>query len=114
MQLRGDSRKSDLTVRQERCLRYIVQYTFEHLYQPSLREIAAYMSIGSTNGVDDHLRALQRKGYLTIRGRSARALVLNDSALLFVRCSEDLRARPIVVQHLRRTNEKILEGSDVG
>jgi repressor LexA len=86
-----------LTERQEQCLRFIVQFTFENLYQPSLREIADHMGINSTNGVNDHLRALQRKGYLVMAERSARALELKDSALLLVRCSDTLRARPIVV-----------------
>jgi repressor LexA len=34
-------------------------------YPPTLREIGARMGIRSTNGVNDHLRALERKGYLT-------------------------------------------------
>lgn len=34
---------------------------------PTLREIGDHMGIKSTNGVADHLRALERKGYL-VRG----------------------------------------------
>ena len=86
----------ELAPRQRQCLCFIVQFTFEHLYQPSVREIADHMGINSTNGVNDHLRALQRKGYLVMAERSARALELTDAALLLVRCSDDLRARPIV------------------
>lgn len=88
----------ELTPRQRQCLCFIVQFTFEHLYQPSVREIADHMGIMSTNGVQDHLRALQRKGYIVMANRSARALELKDSALLLVRCSDDLRARPLVVK----------------
>ncbi len=41
---------------------------------PTLREIGARMGIRSTNGVNDHLRALERKGYLTREDMKSRAL----------------------------------------
>jgi len=40
----------------------------------ALREIGARMGIRSTNGVNDHLRALERKGYLTREDMKSRAL----------------------------------------
>jgi repressor LexA len=43
-------------------------------YPPTLREIGAQMGIRSTNGVNDHLRALERKGYLTREDMKSRAL----------------------------------------
>jgi len=43
-------------------------------YPPTLREIGAKMGIRSTNGVNDHLRALERKGYLTREDMKSRAL----------------------------------------
>lgn len=43
-------------------------------YPPTLREIGAKMGIKSTNGVNDHLRALERKGYLTREDMKSRAL----------------------------------------
>ena len=43
-------------------------------YPPTLREIGAHMGIRSTNGVNDHLRALERKGYLTREDMKSRAL----------------------------------------
>src|SRR5258705_6829810 len=43
-------------------------------YPPTLREIGARMGIRSTNGVNDHLRALERKGYLTREDMKSRAL----------------------------------------
>jgi repressor LexA len=86
----------DLTKRQREVLEYIVQYTFEHLYQPSLREICGHIKVSSTNAVSDHLRALERKGFLT-GSKNARALEFSDDALLFVKSSDHLRARPIVL-----------------
>jgi repressor LexA len=53
-----------LTKRQEQTLDYIRQSIETRGYPPTLREIGEFMGIRSTNGVNDHLRALERKGYL--------------------------------------------------
>ena len=45
----------------------IRQSIIDRGYPPTLREIGAHMGIKSTNGVNDHLRALERKGYLRHR-----------------------------------------------
>jgi repressor LexA len=50
-----------LTFRQRQCLGFIATYWREHGYPPTLREICAHMSISSTLGAKDHLRALERK-----------------------------------------------------
>jgi repressor LexA len=67
-----------LTDRQEQVLRYIRQSIVERGYPPTLREIGAHMGIRSTNGVNDHLRALERKGYLTREDMKSRALRPRD------------------------------------
>jgi repressor LexA len=63
-----------LTQRQHQVLEYIRQSITERGYPPTLREIGAHMGIRSTNGVNDHLRALERKGYLTREDMKSRAL----------------------------------------
>ncbi len=50
----------------------------ERGYPPSLREIGAHMGIKSTNGVNDHLSALERKGYLRRDSMKSRALQPTD------------------------------------
>ena len=68
-----------LTKRQEQTLSFIRRSIEERGYPPTLREIGEHMGIKSTNGVNDHLRALERKGYLRRRsteGRTSRALTL--------------------------------------
>ncbi len=55
-------------------LDYIRQSISDRGYPPTLREIGARMGIRSTNGVNDHLRALERKGYLTREDMKSRAL----------------------------------------
>jgi len=63
-----------LTQRQHQVLDFIRQSITERGYPPTLREIGAHMGIRSTNGVNDHLRALERKGYLTREDMKSRAL----------------------------------------
>ena len=63
-----------LTQRQQMVLDFIKQSIVDRGYPPTLREIGARMGIRSTNGVNDHLRALERKGYLTREDMKSRAL----------------------------------------
>ena len=44
-------------------------------FPPTIREIGEEMDIRSTNGVNDHLKALERKGYLTRGEQQSRSLV---------------------------------------
>jgi repressor LexA len=67
-----------LTERQQQVLHYIRQSIHDRGYPPTLREIGAHMGIRSTNGVNDHLRALERKGYLTREDMKSRALRPKD------------------------------------
>lgn len=70
-----------LTKRQEQTLDFIRHSIEERGYPPTLREIGEYMGIRSTNGVNDHLRALERKGYLRREDMKSRALKLIDDVL---------------------------------
>jgi repressor LexA len=63
-----------LTDRQEMVLKYIESSISQRGYPPTLREIGNFMGIRSTNGVNDHLRALERKGYLAREDMKSRAL----------------------------------------
>jgi len=63
-----------LTKRQEQTLDFIRSSIRERGYPPTLREIGEHMGIRSTNGVNDHLRALERKGYLRREDMKSRAL----------------------------------------
>ena len=63
-----------LTQRQQMVLDFIRLSIVDRGYPPTLREIGARMGIRSTNGVNDHLRALERKGYLTREDMKTRAL----------------------------------------
>jgi len=63
-----------LTERQRQILEFITKRIEEQGYPPTIREIGEQMGIKSTNGVNDHLKALERKGYLKREGLKSRAL----------------------------------------
>ena len=71
--VREDSR-GVLTDRQREILEFITQSIRERGYPPTLREIGVHFGIKSTNGVNDHLRALEKKGYLQREDLKSRAL----------------------------------------
>jgi hypothetical protein len=60
-------RAPGLTEKQAAVLRFITDHRTAHGYPPTLREIGKHFGLRSTNGVNDHLRALERKGFI-VRG----------------------------------------------
>jgi repressor LexA len=69
-----------LTERQLEVLRFIARQIEECGYPPTIREIGEGLDIRSTNGVNDHLKALERKGYLNRDPVKSRALIPNTAA----------------------------------
>ena len=67
-----------LTERQEKILAFIKKSIQEQGYPPTIREIGEHFGIRSTNGVNDHLKALERKGYLLRGELKSRALSVID------------------------------------
>src|SRR5437588_1943756 len=74
MQIRGEDDKEPLTDRQKAVLAFISQSIESRGYPPTLRETGEHMGIRSTNGVNDHLKALEKKGYLEREDLKSRAL----------------------------------------
>jgi repressor LexA len=70
-----------LTSKQVQVLEFIQHSLRERGYPPTLREIGTQMGIKSTNGVNDHLKALETKGYLTRDDMKSRSLRLTTRAL---------------------------------
>ncbi len=67
-----------LTQRQQAVLNIITGSMAERGYPPTIREIGEQLGIRSTNGVNDHLKALERKGYLYRESSKSRAIRLVD------------------------------------
>lgn len=63
-----------LTARQREMLEQIERLILERGYAPTLRELCAAMHIESTNGVSEHLVALERKGYIVRDAKVARSI----------------------------------------
>ena len=63
-----------LTQRQRQILDFITQSIDGRGYPPTLREIGVHFGIRSTNGVNDHLKALEKKGYITREDLKSRAM----------------------------------------
>ncbi len=72
----------ELTERQREILSFIVKETEVRGFPPTIREIGEQMDIRSTNGVNDHLKALERKGYLNRGEQQSRSLVPTKRARL--------------------------------
>jgi DNA-binding MarR family transcriptional regulator len=63
-----------LTERQGRVYDYLSAHVALYGIAPTIREMCAALGISSTNGVKDHLLALERKGWIRRRAGSARGL----------------------------------------
>jgi repressor LexA len=63
-----------LTKRQREVLDFINGWIRERGYPPTLREIGNHFGIKSTNGVNDHLKALEKKGAIERAGLKSRAM----------------------------------------
>jgi repressor LexA len=70
----------EITDRQLAILRFIARTAEDRGFPPTIREIGAEFDIRSTNGVNDHLKALERKGFLNRGEQQSRALVPTKSA----------------------------------
>ena len=60
-----------LTARQKAIYDFLLKSIREKGYAPSIPEIGAKFNIASTNGVSDHLKALEKKGYIRRAGKRA-------------------------------------------
>lgn len=94
-----------LTQRQRDILDFISASIMERGFPPTLREIGEHFNIRSTNGVNDHLKALEKKGHLRREDLKSRAMrpVLPDGSGEVV----PLRRTP-----MHTGNVQIVDGAD--
>jgi repressor LexA len=76
-----------LTSRQKEIYDFLLKSIREKGFAPSIHEIGRQFKIASTNGVSDHLKALEKKGYVRRVGKRALEVVnaLGHSALTATR-----------------------------
>ncbi len=63
-----------ISAKQQRILDYISEFSIEHGYPPSVREICAEMGLRSPSTVHAHLKKLQEAGYLETSTHKSRTL----------------------------------------
>lgn len=80
-----------LTKKQAAVLRYIIECIRDDGYPPTIAEIGQRFGISSTNGVNDHLVALEKKGYIErsskargihVMPKAAAGLYANEAVML--------------------------------
>ena len=68
----------DLTAKQQRIYDYILDYTADNGYPPSVREIAAAVGLKSPSTVHFHLKALEEAGVINRGSGKTRAITASD------------------------------------
>ncbi|TVR03244.1 MAG: transcriptional repressor LexA [Deltaproteobacteria bacterium] len=69
-----------MTDRQRQVLEFIAERVGRDGFPPTLREIGEALGIRSTNGVNDHLKALESKGFIDRASTKSRAIQLTARA----------------------------------
>jgi repressor LexA len=69
-----------LSERQSRIIEFLGEYTEEHGYPPSIREIGAAAGISSTSVVSYNLKRLEEKGFISRDEEISRGITLTDTA----------------------------------
>ena len=66
----------ELTIQQQKVLTFINNFINKNGFPPTFREIGAALKIKSTNGVNDHLKALETKGYIKRSNMKSRTIIV--------------------------------------
>ncbi|MBU4603340.1 MAG: hypothetical protein KKH66_00405, partial [Proteobacteria bacterium] len=68
-----------LTQRQAQVLAFIEEFTSANGYPPTVREVAANFGFRSPRAAHDHMKALEKKGFMRSRAGRPRALEILHS-----------------------------------
>jgi len=69
----------NLTPRQQEIFDYLLSHQQERGYPPTLREICSQFGMRSTRAASDHLKALERKGYIARNPEVSRGIELRGA-----------------------------------
>jgi repressor LexA len=103
-----------LTDRQLEVLRFIAREIEERGYPPTIREIGEALGIASTNGVNDHLKALEKKGYLLRDPVKSRALTPTSNARQALGGGEDDNVITLADRREARASGRLVEIPIIG
>lgn len=77
-----------LTKKQSEILEYVVGYIKDRGYAPSYREVGEHLGLASTATVHEHIKNLERKGYLKSENGEARGIEVESTFMRFSRALE--------------------------
>src|SRR4051812_23428839 len=89
----------DASPRQVATLAAIRETVLARGYAPTLRELGRMLGIRSTNGVEDHLKALVKKGLLVREANKARTIKLAGSAREALYAGQRALVRSVLERH---------------
>lgn len=69
-----------LTSKQQKIYTYIRQYLLQYSEAPTLEQLREVCHVGSINTIVDHLKALEKKGYILRRKHAKRNIALRELA----------------------------------
>lgn len=72
-----------LTEKRKKILQYLIEYSEENGRCPTVREICQFFKLNSTNGVFEHLKALEKDGFITIDKNKARGIRINKNERIY-------------------------------
>lgn len=96
-----------ITERQRKVLKIIHEHVEASTMPPTIREIAEALGVRSTNGVSDHLRALESKGYLERLATKSRGLVVTAAGRTELGLDDD-GARPVGAAAMMRVDDALV------
>src|SRR5690348_9185676 len=106
-----------LTQRQREILEFISASIVERGFPPTLREIGEHFNIRSTNGVNDHLKALEKKGHLRredLKSRAMRPVALDNVVSLAERRVRAAEGSNITALPSALSDEDLVEINIIG
>lgn len=77
-----------ITKKQKQTLDFIATFIKDNGYAPSYREVAEAIGVSSTATVHEHVKNLERKGFLSSDGESMRSLEVSQAVSRFVQAIE--------------------------
>mgnify|MGYP001269958747 CR=1 FL=1 len=69
----------NLTKRQEEILNLIKEHILDLGFPPTRADIASSLGFKSPNAAEQHLRAIEKKGFIKILSGASRGIILNDN-----------------------------------
>ena len=88
---------ANLTRKQQQIYDYILSFTTEHGYPPSVREIGAAVGLKSPSTVHFHIKGLEEAGVIVKAEGKTRAISLPRAALHQVAEEENARANQVPI-----------------